>query len=60
LKPKCLNAKPIPFCPLNFELDLTFELCPLTLFMIWNLAKGIATPRLVGARNDRGGAEKKS
>jgi hypothetical protein len=38
-KSKCLNAKPTPFCPLDFG--------------IWNLANEIASPRQVGARNDK-------
>jgi hypothetical protein len=38
-KSKCLNAKTNPFCPLDFG--------------IWNLADEIATPRQVGARNDK-------
>jgi hypothetical protein len=32
LKSKYLNAQTIPFCPLDFELDLTFEPWLLTLF----------------------------
>jgi hypothetical protein len=50
LKSKCENAKPTAFCPLDLELDLTLELCNLTLFK--DLASEIATPRLVEARND--------
>jgi hypothetical protein len=47
LKPKCLNAKTTPFGPLDFELDLTLELCHLTLFRIQisALANEIATLR---------------
>jgi hypothetical protein len=54
LKPNCLNAKTTPFGPLDFELDLTLELCHLTLFRIQisALANEIAT-HLSGARNDK-------
>jgi hypothetical protein len=33
-KSKCLNAEPIPVCPLNPGLDLIFELCNLILVRI--------------------------
>jgi hypothetical protein len=55
-KSKYLNAKTIPVCPLNLGLDLTFELCNLTLFRIQ--AMGLPRSRLPSpggqvARNDK-------
>jgi len=41
MKSKCLNAKPTLFCHWDFELDLAFELCHLTLFRVWDLVLGI-------------------
>ena len=57
LKSKCLNAKTIPVCPLNFGLDLISELCNLTLLRVWPMrlprpsVEGLAiTPSLLSLR----------
>jgi hypothetical protein len=52
-KSKPLNAKTTPFCPSDFEFDLTFEPCHLDLFRVWILGFGIGPTGL--PRPDKSG-----